>query len=219
MLGSYGDVSAIPLLIEALDDPELTGPAIGAFFYLSIHMHDSRIGDAIVRLMETPRDYYVIDHAIYILEELKDPRVASIGLWLLDHAQDVPLNIPPTAEIALAIAHQRSFLRMKGAFAFARFADSATGALVARLTHENAEIRAAAAAALRQDPQRGPHLEKHLTPLLRDGDPAVRQQAEMAIQFLKPPPPVEISPERMADALTQAEAFMKRAASRKKDRF
>jgi hypothetical protein len=72
---------------------------------------------------------------------------------------------------------------------------------------------------LRQDPQRGPHLEKHLTPLLRDGDPAVRQQAEMAIQFLKPPPPVEISPERMADVLTQAEAFMKRSASRKKDRF
>ena len=219
MLGSYGDANSIPLLIAALDDPELTNTAISALSYISIHVHDARIGDAMVLLLKTARDYYAIDQAISILSELRDSRLAEIGLRLLDHVQDIPLNIPAGADLAAAKAHQQSSLRMTGAFAFARFADHPTCELIARLTHSNSEIRVAAVAALRKDPHRGPHLESDVNPLLNDSDPAVRQQASMTIGFLKPLPKVEISPKQMAEIQSQADAVLRSHARRRKNRF
>jgi hypothetical protein len=219
MLGSYGDTSAIPLLIEALDDPELTGAAISALFYLSIHMPDPRIGDAMVRLMERRQDCYVLDHVFHILEELEDERVAEIGLRLLDRPDDVSSSVSASAENAEAVAHQRLNLRYTGAFAFARFARQPMAALLERLTNPSLEIRAAAVAAIREDPHKGPHLERHLTPLLQDADATVRQQAETTIQSLEPLPQVEISQAQLDQVMRLADSFRERVASRKKDRF
>jgi HEAT repeat protein len=210
-------------LIEALRRPELMASAVSALFEISVSMPDPRIADAIVRLMERPTDFYVADKAVSILKELKDPRVAAIGLRLLDNVESVPLNIPSTANAAAAAAHMRSQLRMTGAFAFAKFAQRATDELVTRLAHTNAGIRAAAVAALREDPGQGPHLQNHVKPLLTDPDPAVQQQASMTINWLKPMPPVEIPAEQIAEVQGQAEAMVRqivaRAAARRKNRF
>ena len=98
MFGSYGDASAIPPLIRDLDDAELTVAALTAPRHLSVDLHDSRIGDAMVRLLEQPNDYSVITEAIGILEELKDARVASVSLRLLDQAAEMPLSTSQTVD-------------------------------------------------------------------------------------------------------------------------
>lgn len=220
MLGSYGDVSAIPLLIEALDDSVVASSTISALLSLSSDMPEAGIVDEMVRLMETPRDHFVVDNVINILEELGDPRVATIGLDILDHPEKILFDIPRTVARAEGIALTTGHLRMQGAFAFAKFAQSATDELVARLTHPDAQVRAAATAALRKDPKRGPHLGKHLKPLLDDPDIEVRHQAEMTMRFFKPSPKVEIPPERMAEIQNQVEGILQRVASvKKKNRF
>lgn len=212
-LGSYGDVGAIAPLIDAIDDPVLTGIALSALFYLVIPRPDPRIGDAIVQLLETPRNHYETEQAIDILEQLKDERLAAIGLRLLDEPSvilpDVEGMDRPRAE-----AHQNMWMRYRGAFAFARFATHATDELVKRLIHPNPQVRAAATAALRQDPTKGPHLVPHVTPLLSDSDAEVRQQASDTLRFLEPMPKVEIPPERLAEVQAQALAQLERAARR-----
>jgi hypothetical protein len=70
VFGTDGDARAIPPLIDALDNAELTAAALNALSHLSVDLHDSRIGDAMVRLLEQPHDYSVITEAIGILEEL-----------------------------------------------------------------------------------------------------------------------------------------------------
>jgi hypothetical protein len=218
MLGSYGDATAIGPLINALDDGALTGITLSALFYLAIYIKDSRIADAMVRLLETPRGLFDTQHAIHILEELKDARVAVIGLRLLDHGPVILPNIEGIPDRTQAEAYHRSNVRFLGALAFAKFATNATEELVKRLVHSNAEIRIAAAAALREDPNRGPHLAHHLTPLLNDPDPAVRQQVSMTLRFLEPSPRTEISPTTLAAAEAQVMARLQKA-SRKKARF
>src|SRR5262249_16591395 len=191
---------AISPLIGALDDEALTVIALSALRYLSLYMRDPRISDAMVRLLETPRTMVETDHAVQILEELKDPRLAEVGLRLLDQA---PVVIPNVDGMVLsqAEAYHRSSVRSRGAFAFAKFARNATEELVKRLTHENPDIRAAAAAALQEDPNRSLHLMQHLTPLLNDVDTAVRQQASNTLQSLeqRPQKRIEISPARHAE--------------------
>ncbi len=149
MLGSYGDASAISPLIEALDDAAITGITLSALFYLAIYIKDSRIADAMVRLLETPRNQFEIQHAIQILEESKDARVAGIGLRLLDEAPVILPQVEGIVDRAQAEAFQRSSVRFQGAFAFARFAVNGTEELVKRLTHSDAGVRAASTAALR----------------------------------------------------------------------
>ena len=218
MLGSYGDVGAIAPLIKALDNPELTGIAVSALFYLSLYMADTRIADAMLRLLERPRALFETEHAVHILEELKDARLATVGLHLLDHAPLVIPNIKDIPDLSAAEAYQRSRVRSVGAFAFAKFAANATDELIKRLAHANADIRAVATAALRVDPHRGPHLSPHLLPLLNDPDPMVRQQASITLQFLEPAPEVEISRTRLAEIEAQILAQRKRAL-RRKSRF
>jgi hypothetical protein len=91
--------------------------------------------------------------------------------------------------------------------------------LLARLAHPNPGIREAAVAALREIPNPPADLSKHVNRLLQDRDSAVRQQAEMTFQHLHPRPEVHLSPERMAEVMMDADAFIKRAMSRKKNRF
>jgi HEAT repeat protein len=218
MLGSYGDVHGIVPLIKVLHNPELTAIAISALFYLSLHIPDSRIADAMVRLLERPRTLLETEHAVHILEELKDTRLEVIGLRLLDEAPVVIPNVKDIPDLSVAQANQRSSLRYLGAFAFVKLAANATNELVKRLANPNGEIRAAAAAALREDPHRGVHLTPHLVPLLDDPEPAVRQQASMTLRFLEPLPLPEISVERLAELENQVAAQLERA-SRRKSRF
>jgi HEAT repeat protein len=218
MLGSYGDATAIDPLINALEDPVLTGIAISALLYLSLYIADSRIADAMIRLLERPRALFETEHAIHILEELKDARLAVVGLRFLDQAPFVIPSVEGIPDLSAAEAYQRSSVRFLGAFAFARIATQATDELLKRLTHVNPEIRAAATAALREDPHRGPHLSPHLTPLLDDPDPIVRQQASTTLRFLEATPAVDISPALLADIEIQVSAQLKKAA-RRKSRF
>jgi len=218
MLGSYGDASAISPLIEALDDAAITGITLSTLFYLAVYIKDSRIADAMVRLLETPRNQFEIQHAIQILEELKDARVAGIGLRLLDEAPVILPQVEGIVDRAQAEAFQRSSVRFQGAFAFARFAVNGTEELVKRLTHSDAGVRAASTAALRDCSNRGPHLAPFLTPLLNDVDAGVRQQASMTLRFLQPAPQVEISTARLAEIEAQVVAQLERA-SRTKGRF
>lgn len=217
-LGSYGDAGAIDPLLKALDEEVLAGIAISALFHLSLYMADARIADAMVKFLERPRVLFETEHAVHILEELKDARLAAVGLRLLDHAPVVIPNIEGIADLSVAEAYQRSGVRSLGAFAFAGIATNATDELVKRLTHTNAEIRGAAAAALRADPHRGPHLSPHLAPLLNDPNPTVQQQASTTIRFLEPVPAVEVPAALLAEI--QAQVSMQREkASRRKSRF
>lgn len=218
MLGSYGDAGAISPLINALDDGALTGITLSALFYLAIYIKDSRIADAMVRLLETPRVLFDTQHAIRILEELKDARVAVIGLRLLDQAPVILPHVEGVADRTHAEAYHRSSVRNLGAFAFAKFAMNATEELVKRLTHADAGVRAASTAALRDCPNRGPHLAPFLTPLLNDVDAGVRQQAFMTLRCLEPAPQVEISTARLAEIEAQVVAQLERA-SRSQGRF
>ena len=218
MLGSYGDASAISPLIEALDDAAITGITLSALFYLVAYIEDSRIADAMVRLLETPRVLFDTQHAIRILEELKDARVAVIGLRLLDQAPVILPHVEGVADRTQAEAYHRSSVRNLGAFAFAKFAMNGTEELVKRLTHADAGVRAASTAALRECSNRGPHLAPFLTPLLNDVDAGVRQQASMTLRFLEPAPQVEISTARLAEIEAQVMAQLERA-SRTKGRF
>jgi len=218
MLGSYGDVGAISPLIGALDDESLIGIALRALFYLTIYIEDSRIADAMVRLLGTPRGLFDTQHAVQILEELKDARVAAIGLRLLDQAPFILPDVEGITDRTQAEAYHRSSMRNLGAFVFAKFAMNGSEELVKRLTHADAEVRASSTAALRECPNRGPHLAPFLTPLLNDVDAGVRQQATMTLQFLEPTPPVEISPETLAVVEAEFARRLKRA-SRKNSRF
>jgi HEAT repeat protein len=219
MLGSYGDASAISPLISALDDGALTGIALSALSYLSPYILDPRISDAMVHLLGTPRTMVETDHAVRILEKLKDARLAVVGLRLLDQAP-VIMRRADGIDLPQAEAYHRSSVRSCGAFAFAKSATNATEELVKRLTHEDPEIRAAAAAALQVDPNRDPHIIQHLTPLLNDVDSTVRQQASNALQSLKQPPQkrIEISPARRAE-FEAIVLSMQQTAARRKKRF
>ena len=99
---------AIDPLIKVLDDPELTGIAVSALFYLSPYMADIRIADAMIRLLERPRGLFETQHAIHILEELKDARLATVGLHLLDHAPGIRLDADVTERrgCGSAVAHE-----------------------------------------------------------------------------------------------------------------
>jgi hypothetical protein len=162
----------------------------------------------------------------------KDARVAPVSLRLLDQAAEMPLYTLQTvdragisqADLAAGDAAQRSMLCFTCAFAFVKSSTNATDELVRHLTHTNAQIRAAATAALREDPHRGPHLAQYLTPLLDDGDPAVRQQATMTLRSLDPTPApkVELSPKRLAEfekVSLELQRRIERQAARRKRRF
>jgi HEAT repeat protein len=218
MLGSYGDSGAIEPLVKALGDESLKSITLSALLYLSLYMKDSRIADAMVRLLEMPQDMFITGQAVHILEDFQDSRVALIGLRLLDEA---PFLFPRGVEVpdrSQAEAYHRSSVRIAGAFAFARFATDATPELVKRLDHSSAEVRAASVAALREDPKKGPHLAPRIAPLLNDPDPIVRQQATYTFRSLQPATILEIPPERVAELEAQVAAQFVRA-SRRKSRF
>jgi HEAT repeat protein len=196
ILGYYGGAEGIPPLIRAMDVGDVRSSAIGALFHLSVQIKDPRIGDAVARLLDNPCDYFVTGEALDILQELQDRRIAEIGLRLLDGEQKLDLSSTKTApDPREAERFQTSHFRMQGAFAFAKFAQNPTEQLLTRLTSPNADIRAAAVAALREDKGRGKHLAKFVRRLMKDPDAVVRQQASSTLQFLEIPPPPEIATE------------------------
>ncbi|MGA2231912.1 MAG: HEAT repeat domain-containing protein [Tepidisphaeraceae bacterium] len=214
MLGSYGDSRAIEPLLDALSDAAMTGVAVSALYFLSPYVADARTADAMVLLLQTPQNLFDTEHAVHILEELRDERLPAIGLRLLDEA---PLTIPqvgPNFDQSKVEAHQRSSVRFLGAVVFAQRASNPTEELVKRLNHANAEVRRAAVGALREDPNKGPHLAQYLTPLTNDADADVRQQATMTLQFLEPRPQVEIPPERLAAIQQEFLVHLKRGSKR-----
>ncbi len=229
MLGTYGDSSAIPPLLKAIDDPSVMYFVLNALFYLCIDIKDQRVADSLVGLIEQTSDYYILDKVVNILKDLKDPRVASLGLRLLDGelgpkfsdaqqkaiARANPDASSPGEAIQFALDHQTSSLRFAGAFAFAEFENNPAPALIARLSHENAQVRTAAVAALREVAGKGPHLADFVSPLLEDPDPIVQQQAATTIRSLQPLPQVEISPERLAEIQNQVSALLQKAANRR----
>jgi HEAT repeat protein len=218
MLGTYGDTTAIAPLIKALDIPDLTAIAISALLYISIYIADTRVADAMVRLLQTPRTLFETEHAVHILEDLKDARLSAIALHLLDNAPFILPNVEKLPNSPMAEAYHRSSIRFLGAFAFAKMSDSPTNELIKRLTHLDAAVRAAAVAALREDKNRGPHLSSHVMPLLSDPDPIVQLQASTTLQFLEPMPEIEIPPERLAELEAQVATQLNKA-SRRKSRF
>jgi HEAT repeat protein len=220
MLGSYGDEYAIPPLLDALEDAQVIVAAIGSLSYLSIYMKDSRIGDALIRLLNTPRDHYITEQALYILEEIRDPRIAEVGLRLLDGDLKLQFNFPNDfTNSEYAERYQTSSMQFAGAFAFAKFAANPTPELLSRMTHTNSSVRAAAVAALREDKNRGPQLKKFVEPLIVDPDEGVRHQASMTLRFLEPLPAIEISPEQLQAIEKMALEQLQRAAKRRKHRF
>src|SRR5205085_11854260 len=108
MLGSYGDVGAIAPLIKSLDKPKLTGIAVSALFYLSLYRADTRIADAMIKFLERPRGLFETERAVHILEELKDARLATVGLRLLDDAPLVMPDIKGIPDPSAAEAYHRS---------------------------------------------------------------------------------------------------------------
>jgi HEAT repeat protein len=215
MLGSYGDATAVGPLLEALDNSTLTGIAISALNYISICIADARIADAMVKLLEKPLPMFETEKVVRILEQLKDARLAAIGLRLLDDAPYVFPNTKGLPDPSAAEAFHRTGIRSQGAFAYARMATNPTDELVKRLTHHNAEVRTAAVAALREDPNRGPHLSPYVTPLLDDPDSAVRQQASNTLRSLEPRPVIELSPKDLAGIEAEVSALLDRASKRK----
>jgi HEAT repeat protein len=79
----------------------------------------------------------------------------------------------------------------KAAFAAARGGDEITDALIEHLKSMNPEIRAAAAAALREAGD--PRALRPLRVLANDVDPSVVQQATTSIRFLETPELIEIA--------------------------
>ena len=67
-----------------------------------------------VRLLERPRTLFETEHAVHILEELKDMRLGLIGLLLLDEAPVVIPNVKDIPDLSVAQAYQRSSLRFLG---------------------------------------------------------------------------------------------------------
>ncbi len=164
MLGSYGDQHAVAPLVAALEDADIAGAAVSALHYLSLLTKDSRIAEGLCEFLNSPRDPTSTSTAISILEDLADPRLASIALRVLDGEAD-------------------SQLRIQAAFALVVTSDQAADYLMSRLTHENPEIRTAAAAALRKTNDR--RAVVLLRAALDDTDANVRMQAEMSLRFFE----------------------------------
>ncbi len=164
MLGSYGDQSAIDPLVAALDDSEVARMAVSALHYLSLYMKDTRIADGLCHYLAFSTEPTSTGWALNILEDFADVRLASFAIRILD--SDVHWQ-----------------LRSQAAFALAASSASAVDQLIARLTHDNSEIRTAAAAALRATKDQ--RAIEPLSTALNDPDPNVRAQAEMSILFLK----------------------------------
>jgi HEAT repeat protein len=197
ILGSYGDENAIPPLLEALDNADICNAAIGSLFHLSIHMKSPAIADKVCQCMQSPRDFFFTTQAMYILEELEDPRVAKIGLRILED---------PGAE---------SQLLFQAAFAVAHWSPDAVNELLAKMTNPNPLVRASAAGALRET--KIPWDIAELKDVLKDDDESVRYQAEMTQRF-KLAPPVQVSNDDTAAALQSYEAQLARALQMRKSR-
>jgi len=220
MLGSYGTVTAVPPLIEALRDPELLASALGALFCLCFYYKDSQIADAMIGLLESSTNYFVLDKALSILSELNDARLESVSLRLLDHAHEIGFDDLKGANDPIAALEFRiSSLQMAGAFAYVESANNATPALIGRLTSKTSGIRAAVVAALRKDPKRGPHLAINVKPLLKDPDANVQMQASTTLGFLKRRPEVKVSATRINEVVSDVEEMIRSRAARKKSRF
>jgi HEAT repeat protein len=162
MLGSYGDSSAIDPLVEALRDRKVSDSALGALFYLSIDIHDPRIADAMSSLLEAPRSCQrVVELALSTLQAYKDPRLASIGLKLLDTASEFGQ-------------------RQAGAHAVIVATSDAVDLFIARLKNKDPGIRAAAAWGLGATEKR--RAIKPLRAALGDPDPEVRRLAAISLE-------------------------------------
>jgi HEAT repeat protein len=188
MLGTYGDRGAIGPLVAALEDPEVAGAAVIALNYLSLYMKEPQIADALCRYLGSPRDITSASTAISILQDFGDRRLVPIALQMLD-------------------GDAMPYLRSQAAFAVAALGETAADDLMSRLTHDNPEVRTAAAAALRQvgDVRAIPPLRA----ALKDSDPNVRIQAATSLRFLGEDVP--ISPADQAEAEEQLLAKLKAA--------
>jgi HEAT repeat protein len=216
MLASYGDASAVPPLLAALNDPVTLTTAVHALFYIAIYIKDPRIANGLVPLLATPQDNFLVEYIIHILEDLQYVGLPEIALRLLDGDIQLAFNFSdevPDAEFAKRF-HTRS-AKTVGAFAFAKSAENPTPELIARLKNRDPQIRAAAVAAIREDKNKGPHLAKDIKPLVTDSDDYVRQQAATTLRSLEPLPSVEISPEQAEKIEAEVARLMQRAKNRK----
>jgi HEAT repeat protein len=188
LLGSYGDATAIPPLTAALPDRRVRAAAIDALGYLAMYVRDSRIGDAMVRLLRQPHDYVTTDQAVWILQELADPRVVEIGLRLLEEPRLPPIRARRGVHPDESARFQRGALRQTGAAAVAKVAASPLDLLEPRLDSHNPEIRAAAAGAVCMVPGKSARLRRLLNRLAKDPDANIAREARLAIARLKPLP-------------------------------
>lgn len=183
MLGSYGDHNAVKPLVAALDDPNVADAAVGALHYLSVYMKDTSIANGLCKFLASPRHQTPTSTAMHVLEDFRDPRLASIALTMLDGAVD-------------------SQLRFQAAFALAATSPTAADQLMARLTHANPETRAAGAAALRLINDR--RAIEPLRAALTDSDPNVRIQSAMSLRHFGED--IAVSPADEAEAKEQLRA-------------
>jgi HEAT repeat protein len=216
ILGSYGDATAIPPLAAALTDRRIAAAAIDALGYLAMDVRDSRIGDAIVRLLRRPHDDFTTDRAVQILVELSDPRVVETGLRLLDKPQRRSIRARSGVGPAETVQHQRSALRQTGAAAVAKVATAPLDLLEPRLDSQNPQVRAAAAGAICQVSSGGARLRRLLNRLANDSDTHIAQAATLAIARLKPLPKFDRA---TAAAVEDAARIYALRTSRRPNRF
>jgi HEAT repeat protein len=168
MLGSYGTPDAVGPLAAALPDPQLAMSVASALHYLSIDVKDTRIADAFLQYLESPKpDRFIANEAIGVLQHsFHDARLAPIALRMID---DPSLDLELRFAAAFALADVER----------ARAADE----LIARLSHADTLTRHVAATAVRQAGDR--RALAPLRALLHDPDANVRQQAETSIRMLE----------------------------------
>jgi HEAT repeat protein len=164
MLGTFGTPDAIEPLVSALHDDVVAGSAVSALFYLHVELKDPRMADGLIEYLARPREYMTTSTAMNILTALADERLVAIAWRLLDD---------PTTFWQL---------RSQAAFTVAKLDPSAADGLIARLAHENAQVREVAAAALRETKDR--RAIAPLRALLDDASDGVRMQASMSLRFL-----------------------------------
>lgn len=186
MLASYGDQTAIEPLVTALRDEVVEGAAVSSLFHLSVGMKDTRIADGLISYLQQPRDPTSTREALDVLaNEFGDRRLGPIALRILESDVD-------------------TVLRFGAALAFAKVSESAADEFMARLTHPNPEVRAAAAAGLREVGDR--RATQPLRAAMKDSDPNVLIQVACSLRFFGDD--IDVSSNDYADAKAQYEAKM-----------
>jgi HEAT repeat protein len=165
-----------------------------ALQYLSINIPDARIADGLCRFLEAPSDPFSTFTAVFMLQELRDRRLAPYALHLLDAKSDDP--------------YVNSMLRPTAALAVAAVSESAIEDLAARLGYPDPLVRAAAVCGLR-----GTNDMRVIEPLrhaLSDSDARVRVAATVSLRILGEDVPISAADEAEAHRLNLASIEAKR---------